>query len=178
MPHGESSSPAPLPRLPQLPRKVPSVANLRTLWLRPSVTNRVWLASMAMREAPLGSLSPLCTVFQQDTKLPSLSKTDTRFNHSSVTYTCPCASTTRPAGQINWPGALPYRLNSPTYSSSPVWLPRETLLIRWPIPVRSHGTLLMLSLPRLATYTTPSASRARATGLLNPMPVWAPRPTL
>ena len=57
--------------------------------------------TMAMPEAPLGSLSPLWTVFQQHTKFPSLSNTDTRFSHSSVTYTCPCASTTRPAGQIN-----------------------------------------------------------------------------
>src|SRR4029434_10861075 len=115
MPHGESSSLAPLPRLPQLPSNVPSVANLRTLWLRPSVTNRVLLASMAMPEAPLGSFSPFWTVFQHDKKFPSLSKMDTRFNHSSVTYTCPWVSTPMPAGQINWPGALPYRLHTPTY---------------------------------------------------------------
>src|SRR5262249_62000319 len=101
-----------------------------------------------------------------------------RSDHSSFPYASPSAPTPTPAGQINWPGALPYRLNSPRYSSSPDWLPRETLLIRAPTPVRSHGTLLMLSPPRLATYTTPSASRARATGLANPMPVAAPRPTL
>src|SRR5262249_4521443 len=84
--------------------------------------------------------------------------------------------------QTRWPDQLAWRTAVPAELRQVLFFarlaPRETLLTRWPTPVRSHGTLLMLSLPPLATYTTPSASRARATGLLNPMPVCAPRPTL